>query len=160
MTKEIIKIRQLTPDFYNNHNLKQMLDQNNNKGRGYGILLAQIKGYIFAIPFRSYMKLEHQYCFPTIINETDGNKQGLDYTKAVIITDTSYIATRPFFLKDKKEFVLVRKNARTIVKEFEEFVDKYILAVTNNDSEFLTLREVQFSTLQNYHNELSIQEKK
>ncbi|MFD8425958.1 hypothetical protein [Streptomyces sp. NPDC059668] len=57
-----IKLHQLTQDFYDEHShLTEIADKNSNgnledKGRGYGVLMIEIKGYQFAIPLRSKIK--------------------------------------------------------------------------------------------------------
>lgn len=156
MAKEFIQIRKLTPEFYAENQLIQMLDENKNKGRGFGVLLTEIRGYKFAIPFRSNIRREDKFCFETLEKEDVNMKMGLDYTKAVIIKEERYIIDRAYFLKDKRELVKVRKNARTITGEFGNFVEQYIQAVKDNDREFLGQREIKYTTLQNYHTELGL----
>ncbi|MFK3961925.1 type III toxin-antitoxin system TenpIN family toxin [Pseudalkalibacillus hwajinpoensis] len=151
---DTIQLKQLTSAFYKNHNLIQMMDKNLDKGRGYGVLLAKVKGLQFAIPLRSKMDINHPFCFDAWGDPE--YKSGLDYSKAVVITDSSYISKRPFFTRKKEEWVTIRRNRRTIVRDFEDFVDQYIEAVSNNDQTFLSIKEVKFTTLQNYHNELGI----
>lgn len=150
----LIEFHLLTPEFYAENQLVQMQDKGQNKGRGYGVLLAEVKGYKFAIPLRSTIKIGSQFCFPTRqVNATD--QHGLDYTKAVIITDEDrYVLSRHFQLREKSDYVAIRKKERTIISEFESFVEQYIQAVKNDDQSFLALREIKLSTLQNYHNVL------
>lgn len=151
---DTIMLRRLTSDFYNDHQLIQMQDKGQDKGRGYGVLLMQVREYKFAIPLLSKMDINHPFCFDAWGHPT--HKSGLDYSKAVIITDDKYILPRPFKTRDKAEWVTIRKNRRTILREFEDFVEEYIEAVKTNNQIFLTIKEVQLSTLQNYHTEFGL----
>lgn len=158
-----IKFRQLTSDFYAEHNhLVEIVDKEKDgrivdKGRGYGVLLVSVKGYKFAIPLRSKMHINHKHNFTTKIHEVNGKKvrHGLDYSKAVIITEDRFVSDIPFFLEDKFDFIKIDKSEQHIINSFEKFISKYIKAVQNDDKN--VLNEYKFSTLQNYHNELGIQ---
>lgn len=154
--KAMIQFHALTPEFYKEHQLVQMQDKGEDKGRGYGVLLVEVRGYKFAIPLRSTLKLDHQFCFPTRqVNETQ--QHGLDYSKAVIITDEDrYVSKKPFKLRMKSDYLAIIKRERTIVSEFQDFVEKYIQAVNDDDKSFLYLRDVRQSTLQNYHSEFGL----
>lgn len=152
-----IKLHQLTQAFYDEHShLIEVSDKNrdgtfNDKGRGYGILMINVKGYKFAIPLRSSMN--HNENFTTKIIQERGTKlrKGLDYSKSVIITDQRFISIRPFKI-GQDEFVKIAKSEIHIIKSFEKYIDRYIQAYKKNDLNIL--HKYRFSTLQNYHDEL------
>lgn len=154
-----IILRQLTKDFYEENDLIEMLDKNNDKGRGYGVLLVKIAGHRFAIPLRSNMHIRHKDGYTTRIYNKNGNKyrHGLDFSKAVIIKKQQYISSKPFILVNKSDFVKIRKSEYHIITSFEKYINRYTRAVKKNDMNML--KPYRFSTLQNYHKELGIIEK-
>jgi protein AbiQ len=156
-----INFHQLTPDFYaENSHLVEILDKDKrtgvitDKGRGYGVLLVDVKGYKFAIPLRSTMHINHRDNFTTRIHVVDGEKvrHGLDYSKAVIIHESRYVSSAPFFLEDRSDYIKIKNAEHRIIPAFEKYVNKYIKAVQEQDRNIL--RRYRYSTLQNYHNEL------
>ncbi|EHL79324.1 type III toxin-antitoxin system TenpIN family toxin [Bacillus smithii] len=157
-----IEFRQLTPDFYAEHqHLVEIIDKGKdgkitNKGRGYGVLLVDVYGYKFAIPLRSRMHINHTDNFTTKIYRYNGKRvrHGLDYSKAVIITEMRFVSKAPFFLADKSDFVKISKSEHIIIAAFEKYVTRYIRAVQKEDKNIL--RRYKYSTLQNYHRELGL----
>jgi protein AbiQ len=158
MSDQDIVFHQLTAEFYkDHHHLKERLDKWEDKGRGYGVLLVAVAGHTFAIPLRSKMDVNHPANFYTKIHSPEGKqvKHGLDYTKAVIITDSErYISKAEFKLADKNDYVKIIEAQHRIIKAFEKYVKKYIDAVKKQDSNILQSRKYRYSTLQNYHEEL------
>jgi protein AbiQ len=156
MSDKKIVFHQLSPDFYREHtHLAEMIDKGRDKGRGYGVLLVNVLGYKFAIPVRSKMAMKHPGNFTTKIHSPEGKnvRHGLDYTKAVIITDDRFINTqKEFMLVEKSDYVKINDNEHKIIADFEKFVRKYIKAVNKNDRNILN--DYRFSTLVNYHKEL------
>jgi protein AbiQ len=152
-----ITLHQLTQDFYDEHShLLEVEDKRRdgtfvNKGRGYGVLMVKIKGYQFAVPLRSKMK--HKENFTTKIYTDNGQRyrKGLDYSKAVIITDQRFVALRAFKI-DQDEFLKVAKAENHIIQSFEKYVNRYVQAFTDGDQNIL--KKYSFSTLKNYHMEL------
>ncbi|WP_020008225.1 type III toxin-antitoxin system TenpIN family toxin [Salinicoccus albus] len=151
-----IILRQLTKRFYEENNLIEMLDAHFDKGRGYGVLLVKIIGYQFAILLRSNMHIGHKDGYTTRIHHKNGKsyRHGLDFSKAVIIKEQSYISSEPFMLDKKSDFVKIRKSEHHIITTFEKYVNRYTEAVREEDINIL--KSYRFSTLQNYHKELNI----
>ena len=86
--------------------------------RPYLILLVEIGGKTFGIPFRS--NINHKYCFK-ILNNRNQN-EGLDYTKAVVITEEDIGGSahlRPDTLPQVDGFIDV------IVRDFAKFLEKF-----------------------------------
>jgi len=154
-----MKIIKLDESFYNeNNNLQEALDliQNNwieNKTRGFGLVIININELTFAIPLRSNIK--HKASFVTKKSHV-GNSlgKGLDYSKALLITKSSYILTEEPFLIPTDEYISINNKENYIIKSFEKYVSKYISAVKNNDTNILNSKIYRFTTLKNYHKEL------
>jgi protein AbiQ len=123
------------------------------KDRGYGIVSIIINDLIYAIPLRSNMN--HNNGFKTIPIRKNGNIfwNGLDYSKALVVKEEDIEATA-FRLKDRAEFNKIQSNKDKIQSEFEKYVSDYILCFKQGKSN--TDNRFKFTTLQYFHNELSI----
>jgi len=132
--------------FQENTHLEEILTK---PSRPYMILILEIGSLKFAIPLRS--NISHKFCFKT--NMTDG-KKGLDYTKAVLIKDESYL-TNTYKKLSSDEFIKITDNQVKIHEQFSKFVTRYISACEKNDTNLLD-KTYKFSTLKNYHEELGI----
>lgn len=87
--------------------------------RPYAHVKINAYGYDFYLPLRS--NIAHPHAFFT----DKKNKCGVDYSKAVIITDTSYVDnTKKVFLRDN-EFKRLKGKDYKIKKGFEEYVALY-----------------------------------
>lgn len=158
-----IILRQLTSDFYSeNSHLQEALDKMKDgkfedKGRGYGVLMVDVLGHKFAIPLRSEMT--HKNNFATGIFKNASKKtirKGLDYSKAVIITEERFVSSQPFKIP-QDEFLKISKAEHQIILAFTKTLSRYIKAVQKQDKNIL--REYAFSTFKNYHFELGLIEK-
>lgn len=141
-----IKINHLEASFYSKHNGTQYLKPKN--GRGYGILSINIHGFTFGIPLHSNIQKHSGFILETT---PDGKKKGLDYNKAVIITDTNDVGRT--FRIPSNQLTLIRKNEDLIIKEFSKFVYEFIYRSKINDNNVLN-RIYKNSTLQYYKEEL------
>ena len=153
-------LKKLNAAFYSdNGHLKEALDnQNGNwergKVRGYGVVVISIKSLTFAIPLRS--NITHSASYITVRSHSQGVKgKGLDYSKALLIADSSYISTAPFKIHTDEHKKLQDKE-HYIVERFEKYVSKYIDAVSKADKHVLQSKEYRFTTLINYHRELGL----
>ena len=112
-------------------------------------------GLKFGIPLRS--NLPNAACFVTKTEVVGGQEQkkGLDYSKAVLIANDTYVSAAVFMIPtDEKDSI--SKKSQEIADAFEKYVEKYIHAVKNGHKYTLGNREYRFTTLQNYHSELGI----
>ena len=127
------------------------------KTRGYGIVLISIKDLTFGIPLRS--NIRHKAAYLTKKNPSVDNVppygKGLDYSKALLISNPAYISTEIFKIPPEEHKKLVSKQPY-IAKSFEKYVEKYINAVNKPDLNILNSIEYRHTTLQNYHTELGI----
>ena len=129
--------------------------------RPYYILTIDIpeKGIVtFAIPLRSNIPGNHKYWKG--IEKPDKKKHGLDYTKAVVITDNQlYINTED---KDHKimkdEFKHFQRYKKQIEIEFEQFIKHYIKEIKRRleNPDIYTSNYLKHSALQYFHKELGI----
>ena len=153
-------LKKLDQSFYNNHtHLQEALDNSNGswaqgKVRGYGVVVISINNLIFAVPLRS--NIRHKAAYITVRSQVKGSKgKGLDFSKAMLITQQSYISTSPFKISSDEHKKLQNKEVH-IIKRFEKYVSKYILAVEKGDQNILKSAEYRFTTLINYHVELGV----
>lgn len=118
-----MKLKILSEKFYDTYsNCQEMLKK---KNRPYACLTIELNGLLFAVPFRHHIR--HPYAFHTI------DEAGLDFTKAVIITD-------PLFLSDdkptieSKEFTVIKRNEQKIRYEFSKYINQYKRAMKHRDN--------------------------
>lgn len=129
---------------------------NSQKVRGHGIVKIEIMNLIFAIPVRSNIK--HRASFILEVNRADKRVKGmgLDYSKALLITDPQYISNDVFLLRSKEAGKKLQDKEEHITKQFSRYVEKYISAVKKRDNNILQSYEYRFTTLVNYHQELGL----
>lgn len=141
-----MKLRQLTSSAYQSFSkLPEVLHK---KERGYGLLEVELKGIIFAIPFRS--NLNHKHGFKTILR--NGEWCGLDYSKALIASRADF-KTAAFKPRDTAEYHKVKENKEKIESQFGKYVTKYITTVNSGGNVF---HKCGYTTLINFHKELGI----
>jgi len=155
-----MRLVKLDKTFYRDHShLKEALDNQSGqwqagKVRGYGIVVINVNDLTFAIPLRSHIK--HSASYITDRSSQAGIKgAGLDFSKALLITDNSYISNLPFKISQEQHTKLLNKKHH-ITKKFDDYVLKYIGAVKKPDQNILGGSEYRFSTLVNYHSELGL----
>jgi len=152
-------LKKLTPSFYsNNTHLIQALDLKNGvwirgKERGYGIVVIEINNLMFGIPLRSNIK--HKAAYLTKRRNHGETNKGLDFSKAVLLEYRFYVSDFDFKIPPNEHSKLIGKEV-FITNRFKKYVDKYISAVKNSDSNILNSKEYRYTTLQNYHNNLDI----
>ena len=89
--------------------------------RPYYVLLLELDGLTYAIPLRSH--ITHPYCF--ITDSSTGQKSGLDYSKAVVITDAAqYIDPAPVTIR-QHEYNFLKQREYFIKKQFSSYVASY-----------------------------------
>ena len=109
----------------------------------------KIDNMTFALPLRSHIK--HEYAFIT----DEINSCGVDYSKAVIITNAAYIDTTKQPRIRPNEYKVLANKERTITKEFTDYLLDYKDAVINNaDRRRYTYK---YCTLQYFHKELGLE---
>lgn len=136
----------LSEDFYKDYNIKECKELLHKEHRPYVMLLARIDGVLFAIPFRSCIK--HSYCFKTV------GYKGLDYLKAVVITDVSRYTCTPdkIISVDNREFHKILFNKDLVIKGFKRFLKEYKKAVMLGQH----YKRFSYCALQYFHKELGL----
>lgn len=91
-----MKLRILSREFYDTYaGCKEILKKTN---RPYACLTIELDGVLFAIPFRHHIR--HKYAFHTL------GEAGLDFTKAVVITDSRFLTDdHPSIVPSAEEIV-------------------------------------------------------
>ena len=95
------------------------------KDRPYYCVSVIIDGHRFAIPLRHHIR--HAYCFTTV------GEAGLDYTKAILIDDPSYIASDQPWI-NSKEWQLIQSGENKIISGFRRFLHQYKRALAHKDN--------------------------
>jgi len=89
--------------------------------RPYYVLLLELDGLTYAIPLRSH--ITHPYCF--VADSSTGQKSGLDYSKAVVITDSAqYVDPAPVTIR-RHEYNFLKQREYLIKKQFSSYVASY-----------------------------------
>ena len=119
-------------------------------GRQYCIALLLVDNIKFAIPFRTNIGHNHCYLFS---NSPRGANSGLDFTKAVVITDETYIGQDAII--ENAEYSEFINKQKVIANRFENFIDDYKKWV-KDPIYYHEENVVAFSSLQYFHKELGI----
>ena len=88
--------------------------------RPYYVLILELDGVTYAIPLRSH--ISHPYCFTA--DSPNGEKNGLDYSKAVIIASAQYIDPAPVTIR-QHEYNFLKQREYLIKKQFSSYVASY-----------------------------------
>ncbi|WP_028301839.1 type III toxin-antitoxin system TenpIN family toxin [Oceanospirillum beijerinckii] len=155
-----MQLKKLDASFYLDHtHLKEALDNREGswevgKTRGYGVVIISINDLTFAIPLRS--NIRHSAAYITVRGSQNGVKgKGLDFSKALLITDEKYISAELFKTPSAEHTRLMEKE-HFVTQKFEKYVQKYIKAMARKDRNILNSPEFRYSTLINYHAELGV----
>lgn len=156
--KDEMKFRyvHLTAEFYKlfSHYAEMMKDEN----RQYIHLLAEFKGHKFVVPFRSYIKHKEAFIFSHHDSKLDKNDtKGLDYSKALIIHDIDRFTYPSKKNIPQHQHDLIMEMQDYIIRKFQKYVDEYSKMTAKKDKNYLR-RTGSFSTLQNFHKELGIEQ--
>ena len=106
--------------------------------RPYYCLEVVVSGITYAIPFRHHIK--HQYSFLTIGNA------GIDYTKAVVLSDDSMVSSEPARI-ETKEWRIINCNEDKIFAGFSKYLRLYKKAQKHSNVPKYS-KIIQYSTLQ------------
>ena len=148
MTKLDKKPKHLTQLFYDHYaGCSEILIK---ERRQYCIALIEVDGNTFAIPFRTNIK--HKHCF-IFKNSPRSDNSGLDFSKAVVITNANYIG-EDAIIEDKEYSEFINKQT-VIANRFEKFICDYKKWVSN-PSYYRAETTIAYSALQYFHKELGI----
>ena len=144
----LVKYLFLTQEFYTTYNETDYPEIERKSERPYILVKINIDGLDFGIPLRS--GVNHKYALWT----DKANHCGADYSKAVLILDESYIDVTDPYVRPNEHNVL--KGKEYLLKNgFESYINKYKKSL--NKLHIKQCKDIcDFSTLQYYHKELSI----
>lgn len=114
------------------------------------VLLVELYGNTFAIPFRT--NIRHRYCYKfKNSGRPSESVTGLDFTKAVIIKNRDYIGDATTI--DNKEYIELNRKYHFIVGKFKNYIDGYIRYLVEQ-SDTLDDRKYKYSTLPYFKKDL------
>ena len=122
--------------------------------RPYYVLILELNGLTFAIPLWSH--ITHPYCF--IADVINGQNCGLDYSKAVLIIDsTKYIDPAPVTIRQHEYNVLKQKDF-LIKKQFSSYLKSYKKEINRRkkNTQLPVSSLCRYSTLKYFHKELGL----
>ena len=118
-----MKLVLLSDKFYNEYSgCMEILTKRN---RPYACVTVEVGGVLFAIPFRHH--ISHKYAFITY------GDCGLDYTKAVVVKDETYLSQQ-IPIVERKEWDAVRRGEGKILFGFKSYLNQYRRAVRHKDN--------------------------
>lgn len=118
-----MKLKILSKEFYNTYaECKEILKKEN---RPYACLTIELDGLLFAVPFRHHIK--HKYSFHTL------GEAGLDYTKAVVISDPCYLSGENPTI-ESKEFAIIKREEQKIRYGLKQYVNQYKRAMKHRNN--------------------------
>lgn len=121
--RRVMLLKILSENFYSTYaNCTELLKK---KNRPYACLTLEVDGLLFAIPFRHHIR--HTYAFHTI------GEAGLDFTKAVVISDPNYLSADTPTI-DGKEFAVLKRNENKIRYDFCKYIRQYRRAMKHRDN--------------------------
>jgi len=139
--------------YQENRHLQEVMRKKNRPYYMYNLVIDNIE---YAIPLRS--RIRHTYFFHTGYTEA-GENCGIDFSKAVIITDRDrYISSKKVRIR-QNEYIEIRGNEYKIKKAFERYIKKYKKAhrIVQQGKGSKTERELyEYSSLKNYNRELGL----
>ncbi|EJC6937107.1 TPA: type III toxin-antitoxin system TenpIN family toxin [Vibrio parahaemolyticus] len=149
----MLKVVKLTQDFLNaNAKLTEAL---HDKDRPYSVVTIVMNGLTFAIPLRTNLNHRFGVHLDTIWKEGKKCRRGIDFTKAVLVRDSSKELGETHIVPKSQKDVLIKKK-KVIKNQFEKYVEGYVHAAKNDINGTLKGSAYKYCTLVNYHVDLGI----
>ena len=118
-------IYSLTSQFYIDYPQSQYPEIIVKQGRPYSCLLIEyIDDTFICIPFRSHVRHKYAYHFKNSVRSQQ-YQSGLDYTKIVLVRDTSYLNNATPAVVDQDEYRETMQNLSQIVQEVYSYILDY-----------------------------------
>ena len=133
--------KHLSEKFYKDYPSDQYAEMMLKENRPYTQVITDVNGLKFAVPLRS--DISHS---TDILWTNKKEKHGLDFTKAVIILDDSYISDEQVFIRPKEHKHLLGKERR-VKEKMEKCINNYKKAKANIKEKH-NADYCRFSTLQ------------
>ena len=147
----------LTPEFFQIHPPEQYPELLQKESRVYNCLVIDtMYDYYICIPFRTEMHHKNGYKFKAS-KRSRAHQSGLDYSKIVILKDSSFLSSDSAIVDDD-EYNETVTHIRQIAKGASNYVQNYVLHVQGDalldPHDFLW--RYGFSTLKYFHEELGL----
>ncbi len=152
-----VEVMQLSQDFWNAYPPTEYPELLQKSGRPYNCLLVDThQDYFICIPFRSNISHNNAYLFRGT-QRSKRTRSGLDYQKAVIIRDTTYLSNKPAIV-DQDEYKEAMQNMEKIVAKAIKYIERYVSHVDGSNPLHLRAfqRDYVFSTLPYFHDALGL----
>ena len=122
--------------------------------RPYYVLLLELDSITYAIPLRSH--ITHPYCY--VADNSNGQNKGLDYSKAVVITDSEkFIDPAPVTIR-QHEYNVIKQHEYLIRTQFSSYVKLYKKEIRRHQkNQMLPASSLcRYSSLKYFHKELAL----
>jgi protein AbiQ len=150
--QDFMEFHRLTPAFHAQYGqCEEILSK---ESRPYYVLLLELDGLTYAIPLRSHIR--HPFCY--IADNSTGENSGLDYSKAVVITDKAlFIDPAPVTIR-QNEFNVFKQREYRITQQFSSYVSNYKKEVRRRaETPAIPVSSLcRYSSLKYFHKELSL----
>ena len=118
-TEDSMVFKHLSDKFFEDYPPDQYTEMMAKKNRPYTLAVIDVNGLKFAIPLRSNISHDRDVLW------TDKKaRHGLDFTKAVIISDDEYISDEKVFIREKEHKYLLGKEHR-VKEKMEKCIENY-----------------------------------
>lgn len=151
-SKKFYELHYLSAEFYNKYNTFEYPEIEHKTHRPYIVLLIKVDNNTFALPLRTNIKHSSCYKFQYSSRPTD-SITGIDFSKAVIVNDLSYIGETAEI--DNKEYVELNDRIAFIISKFRTYIKGYYTYVSGKANKYQAKR-YKYTTLKYFHNELGI----
>ena len=153
-TKELFELHYLSQKFYEKYNAAVYPKIEHKPQRPYIMLLIKIDENTFALPLRTNIRHNSCYKFRHSSRPTE-SVTGIDFSKAVIINDKTYIDGIAEI--DNKEYVELNDRIVFIMSKFRTYLKGYYVFAMGKAHEQQAKR-YRYTTLKYFHKELGIKD--
>lgn len=153
-TTKLFRLHYLSKKFYDKYNITVYPEIEHKALRPYIVLLIEIDDNTFALPLRTNIKHGNCYKFQYSSRPTE-SVTGIDFSKAVIINDNSYIGD--IAEMDNKEYVELNNRIAFIISKFRTYVKGYYTFASGKAHE-KQAKKYKYTTLKYFHKELGIEQ--
>lgn len=144
----IFNFRFLSQDFFNDYPPCEYPEIERKHDRPYAMIYIKINTYAFAIPMRSHIK--HKYAFFT----DKDNGCGIDFSKAIYISDEKYIDKHTIVHIRPNEFDALLGKDYIIQNKFCKYIERFVKSEESENPN--KKRNFQYSTLHYFKNEIDL----
>lgn len=152
--QKVFTLNKLATSFYTAYPANKFPEIESKPSRPYVVLVIEIQGNRFALPFRT--NIRHKFCYKfKNTNRATDSASGIDFSKAVIVNDDNFIGDETQI--DNKEYVELANKFYFVIKKFTNYLNGYIEFRTQGGDEFAE-KKYQYTTLRYFDKDLGIAE--